>query len=138
VLVITTLHLPTRTNPHRIDYLGAALLTAGITAIVLVTTWGGTQYAWGSATIIGLGTFGVLALAAFGWVEMRVPEPILPLQLFRNANFSAIAGVTFVSGFRDVRRPIILLFPSSRRLLWSIYTRHSGFQALIVQADPSI
>jgi EmrB/QacA subfamily drug resistance transporter len=99
VLVITTLHLPSRTNPHRIDYLGAALLTAGITAIVLVTTWGGTQYAWGSATIIGLAAFGVLALGGFGWVETHVPEPILPLQLFRNRNFSAIAGVTFVSGF---------------------------------------
>jgi EmrB/QacA subfamily drug resistance transporter len=99
VLVITTLHLPSRTNPHRIDYLGAALLTAGITSIVLVTTWGGTQYAWGSATIIALATFGVAALLAFGWVETRVAEPILPLRLFRDRNFSAIAGITFVSGF---------------------------------------
>ena len=99
ILVVTTLHLPTKVNPHRIDYLGAALLTAGITAVVLVTTWGGTQYGWGSATIIGLGAFGVLALAAFCWVESRATEPMVPLRLFRDRNFSAIAGVTFVSGF---------------------------------------
>jgi EmrB/QacA subfamily drug resistance transporter len=99
LLVVTTLHLPTKTNPHRIDYMGAALLTAGITAVVLVTTWGGTQYGWGSATIILLGTFGVAALAAFCWVESRATEPILPLRLFRDRNFSAMAGVTFVSGF---------------------------------------
>jgi EmrB/QacA subfamily drug resistance transporter len=99
ILVITTLHLPTRSNPHRIDYLGAALLTAGITAVVLVTTWGGTQYAWGSATIVLLAVFGVGALVVFGWVEGRAAEPVLPLRLFKDRTFAAISGITFVSGF---------------------------------------
>jgi EmrB/QacA subfamily drug resistance transporter len=99
VLVVTTLHLPKRTTQHRIDYLGAALLSAGITAAVLVTTWGGTQYAWGSPTIITLAVGGAVALAAFLIVESRAAEPVLPLRLFRDLNFSATSGIAFLSGF---------------------------------------
>ena len=42
------LHLPKRRTEHRIDYLGAALLTTGVTGLVLVSTWGGVQYPWTS------------------------------------------------------------------------------------------
>ena len=63
-----------------IDYLGAALLTAGVSALILLTTWGGNEYAWGSPTIIGLGVAGVALLAAFVWQERRAAEPIIPLQ----------------------------------------------------------
>ncbi len=48
-MVTVVLHLPKKRAQARIDYLGAALLTVGITSLVLITTWGGTQYAWGSA-----------------------------------------------------------------------------------------
>ena len=99
VVVVTTLHLPKRTTEHRIDYLGAALLSAGIAAIVLVTTWGGTQYAWSSATIVGLALGGVAALVAFCLVEARAAEPVLPLWLFRDRNFSATSAIAFLSGF---------------------------------------
>jgi EmrB/QacA subfamily drug resistance transporter len=99
IVVATTLHLPSRTSEHSIDYLGAGLLTAAITAIVLVTTWGGTQYAWGSPTVLGLAALGAAALVAFIVVERRAAEPVLPLRLFRDRNFSASAGISFVSGF---------------------------------------
>ena len=46
--IIATLHLPKHKVQHKIDYLGAGVLAVGATAIVLVTTWGGSQYAWGS------------------------------------------------------------------------------------------
>src|SRR5438270_5593193 len=54
-VIATRLHLPkgNRTQ-HAIDYLGAGLLTTGIVALILVTTWGGNQYDWGSPTIVGL------------------------------------------------------------------------------------
>src|SRR3954463_4493635 len=55
-LTATALRLPARRGATvRIDYLGAALLAAGLTCLLLVTTWGGVQYAWGSAEISGLG-----------------------------------------------------------------------------------
>src|SRR5579862_8028586 len=43
-IVITRLHLHTPTRHHRIDYLGAALLTGAVGALILLTTWGGSTY----------------------------------------------------------------------------------------------
>src|SRR3954452_19566707 len=90
IVIMATLHLPKRRSEHRIDWLGAALLTVAITALVLITTWGGSQYAWGSTQIIGLAVLGAVTLVLFLLVERRVPEPIIPLGLFRNRNFTLI------------------------------------------------
>src|SRR5881296_890699 len=65
VIVITRLHLHTPTVRHRIDLLGAGLLSGGVGALILLTTWGGSTYAWGSRTIVGLGIAGVALLATF-------------------------------------------------------------------------
>lgn len=97
--VTAVLHLPKKRTEARIDYAGAALLTAGITALVLVTTWGGTEYAWGSGRIIGLAAGAVVALVAFLAVERRAVEPILPLHIFRSRNFSVITVIGFLVGF---------------------------------------
>ncbi|MFD1085773.1 MDR family MFS transporter [Micromonospora andamanensis] len=99
VLLIATMHLPKYRTEHRIDWLGAALLSVGITGIVLITTWGGNEYAWASPQILGLAMLAVVALVAFGFVERRVPEPILPLRLFANRNFALISVIGFLLGF---------------------------------------
>jgi EmrB/QacA subfamily drug resistance transporter len=93
--------LPARTErvQRRIDYMGAGLLAAALAAIVLLTTLGGTSYAWDSGFIIGLGVAAVVLLIAFVLVERRAPEPILPLRLFGNRVFSVTAGMGFVVGF---------------------------------------
>ncbi|MEV3990166.1 MDR family MFS transporter [Streptomyces sp. NPDC049837] len=100
-MVTAVLHLPKkqRDSRPRIDYLGAALLTVGITAIVLVTTWGGTEYAWDSAVIMELTAIGVVALAGFLLVETRAPEPIMPLHIFRSRNFTLMSVIGFLTGF---------------------------------------
>jgi len=96
--IIATLHLPRLRVAHKIDYLGAGILAAGATAIVLVTTWGGNQYAWGSAPIVSLIVVGVLATAAFIWWENRAVEPILPMHVFRNRNFTIATAMSFLLG----------------------------------------
>jgi EmrB/QacA subfamily drug resistance transporter len=98
IYLAVTMHLPRRKVPHKIDYLGAGLLAAAATAIVLLTTWGGTEYPWVSAQIIGLGVLAVLATAAFLLVEARAAEPVLPLHVFRNRNFSLATGMSFLLG----------------------------------------
>jgi EmrB/QacA subfamily drug resistance transporter len=98
-MISVVLHLPKKRVQARIDYLGAGLLTVSITSLVLITTWGGNQYGWGSAQILGLLALGVLALAAFLYVETRAAEPVLPLHIFRNANFSLISLIGFLVGF---------------------------------------
>ncbi|WP_432445285.1 MDR family MFS transporter [Streptomyces malaysiensis] len=97
--ITAVLHLPKKRSQGRIDYTGAALLTVGITALVLITTWGGNEYAWGSFEIIGLGALGVLALVAFLYVETKVAEPVLPLHIFRNRNFTLVTAIGFLTGF---------------------------------------
>jgi len=99
LVLIATLHLPRRRSVHRIDWLGAGLLTVSITALVLITTWGGSQYAWRSVQIAGLAGVALVTLVLFLMVERRAPEPIIPLGLFANRNFSLISGVGFLLGF---------------------------------------
>ncbi|HTP03107.1 MAG TPA: MDR family MFS transporter [Anaerolineales bacterium] len=99
LVILTTLHLPKRRSQHRIDWLGAGLLTAAITALVLITTWGGRQYTWASSQIAGLGFLAAASMGVFLWVERRAAEPILPLQLFTRRNFSLISGIGFLLGF---------------------------------------
>src|SRR4051812_22905500 len=64
-LIVGSLQLPVRRSRARIDYAGAALLAAAVSCALLVTTWGGRQYAWDSAQVVGLGVAGLALLAAF-------------------------------------------------------------------------
>jgi len=83
---------------HRIDYLGAALMTGATTSLVLVLTLGGGEYAWGSPLVIMLGAVGVGLSLAFVLVEQRVEEPILPLRLFDLRNFRVCGALSFLIG----------------------------------------
>lgn len=94
----SVLNLPFRRVEHPIDYLGASLLVAGLTCTVLVTTWGGTEYDWASPVILGLGFAGVALLVAFVFQERRATEPIMPLRLFRDANFRVASSAGFIVG----------------------------------------
>ena len=98
VYLWATLHLPYKKVPHKIDYLGAGMLAVAATAIVLLTTWGGTQYRWGSGQILGLGLVAVAAVVTFLYTETRAAEPVLPLHVFRNRNFSVATGMSFLLG----------------------------------------
>ncbi|MFI2436481.1 MDR family MFS transporter [Streptomyces sp. NPDC018693] len=98
-LISAVLHLPKKRAEARIDYLGAVLLTVGITAIVLVTTWGGTEYAWTSARIMELSFLGVAALVGFVFRQTRAAEPIVPLHIFRSGNFTLMSVIGFIAGF---------------------------------------
>src|SRR5258708_6211690 len=79
-------------------FLGAGVRAVAVAAIVLLTTWGGARYAWGSAPIVGLGVLAVAAAVAFLLTETRAAEPVLPLHVFRNRNFSLASGMSFLAG----------------------------------------
>ena len=91
----TVLNLPFERREHAIDYAGSALMVSGVSSLLLVTVWGGSQYAWASPQILGLGAAGVILMTAFVLWERRASEPILPPRLFRLPVF----GVTNVLGF---------------------------------------
>lgn len=99
VLIALNLHLPPMRSAARIDYAGAALLTTAITSAVLVTTWGGSQYAWTSPIIVALVVAAIAAAAGLILVERRAAAPVLPLDIFRNSNFSWTNILAFLTGF---------------------------------------
>jgi EmrB/QacA subfamily drug resistance transporter len=100
VVVALTMQLPGRRAERvAIDWQGAGLLAAGLAALTLLCSWGGSQYPWTSTPIITLGVVTVMALTAFVAVERRATEPVLSLALFRSRNFTAATMLTFLTGF---------------------------------------
>jgi EmrB/QacA subfamily drug resistance transporter len=85
-LVVISLTMPRRApqTRHAIDWLGAGILAAGTGALLLGLVWGGNEYPWGSAEVIGVLLAAVLLLAVFALVERRAAEPILPFDVLRN------------------------------------------------------
>jgi len=84
----------TRGRPN-IDVLGTLFIAIATTSLVLVTSWGGTEYDWDSPVILGLIASTVIGTLAFIWAERRAVEPIIPLWLFKDRNFTitTIAGL---------------------------------------------
>ncbi|MFI8489029.1 MFS transporter [Streptomyces rubrogriseus] len=97
-VVAVVLKLPRPRVKPRLDILGALLLAAASTCLVLLTSWGGTEYAWGSRVILGLGAGAVAATLLFLVAEHFAPEPLIPLRLFRDSIFNVTALVGLVVG----------------------------------------
>ena len=126
------LHLPSRYTPHRVDYLGTALLSGGVGALILLTTWGGNQYAWDSVTIIGLGIAGVVLLTLFVSQERRAKEPIIPLTLFRSRVFDVANAMGFTIGMAMFGA--IIFIPLYLQLVYGATPTGSGLRMLPLMA----
>ncbi|TXK19089.1 MDR family MFS transporter [Homoserinibacter sp. GY 40078] len=87
VMALIFLRLPKHKVAVKLDIAGIVTMAVAVTSIILVTSWGGTEYEWGSPTIIGLIVLAVVASALFVLAEHRAAEPIIPLAMFRSRNF---------------------------------------------------
>ncbi|MFI7007691.1 MFS transporter [Streptomyces sp. NPDC050145] len=92
------LKLPKPTKKARLDVLGALLLAAASTCLVLLTSWGGTEYAWGDRVIVGLGAGAAVCAVLFVVAEKYAAEPLIPLRLFRDSVFNLSGLVGMVVG----------------------------------------
>jgi EmrB/QacA subfamily drug resistance transporter len=128
VIVITRLHLHAPHTRHRIDYLGAGLLAGGVGALILVTTWGGNQYPWGSPEIVGLAVAGVVMLAGFIWQERRAAEPVIPLTLFRSRTFRLSTSMAFTIGMAMFGA--IIYLPLFLQLVYGASPTSSGLRMI--------
>jgi EmrB/QacA subfamily drug resistance transporter len=132
VIVVFRLHLHQPHHRHRIDYLGAVLLSAGVTALTLMTSWGGTEYPWGSATIIGLAVAGVVLLLAFALQERRAAEPIVPPQLFRSGVFNVASAIGATIGMAMFGA--IIFIPLFLQIVYGASATGSGLRMLPLMA----
>ncbi|KUM85600.1 MULTISPECIES: MFS transporter [Streptomyces] len=97
-VVTAVLKLPKPRVRPRLDLPGALLLAAASTCLVLLTSWGGTEYPWDSRTIVGLGAGAVASTVLFLVAEHFAAEPLIPLRLFRDSVFNVTGLVGLVIG----------------------------------------
>ncbi|WP_239089994.1 MDR family MFS transporter [Sphaerimonospora thailandensis] len=88
---------------HRIDYLGAVLLTVGSSLLILGLLEGGVAWSWGSPISLAIFAAGVALVVSFVLVERRAAEPVLPLWVFRHrvltgGNIAALGIGAFTIG----------------------------------------
>lgn len=104
VLLQRTLDLPVVRKDVKVDYLGALLITVGVSTLLVWSSLAGNQFAWGSWWTVALVGGGVLVLALAVRVESRAAEPIIPLSLFKNRTValatlaSVLVGVAMFGG----------------------------------------
>src|SRR3954469_12715289 len=104
VVLQKTLRVPTVRREVKLDYWGASLIVGGVSTLLVWVSLAGEQFAWNSATSWTLVALGVAALAVAGWVGRKVPEPVVPMWLFRQRTVvlsvlaSAVVGVVMFGG----------------------------------------
>ncbi|MCJ7859192.1 MDR family MFS transporter [Corynebacterium kalidii] len=88
VIAVFAMHLPARGDGKaRLDVWGTVFMAGFATCLILFLSWGGKDYEWGSATIIGLIVATVVCAVLFVLAELRAKEPLIPMALFANRNF---------------------------------------------------
>jgi EmrB/QacA subfamily drug resistance transporter len=125
VMAAVYLRMPVQKKARpKLDALGMVTMALATTAIVLVTSWGGREYAWGSPLILGLIGATVVIGALFVLVERRAVEPIIPLALFRDRNFNltTIGGLLSSIAFFGV----IIYMPTYLQMVTGLSATKSG------------
>src|SRR3954470_21820465 len=99
-LVVTSvaLKMPHVRREHTIDYLGASVIVASVTSLLLYTAWAGPDHGWTSELGLTLLIGGLVLAALFMVIELNVTEPIIPMQLFRNTTFRGANSFRFLIG----------------------------------------
>src|SRR5699024_6565323 len=95
-VAVACLHLPRRGSGAAPDKLGTALMMVGTSALILLATWGGHEYAWTSSVILGLGAVFLPCAVTFVVVERSVEQPLLPLRVFAARTLSLTSGAVLV------------------------------------------
>jgi EmrB/QacA subfamily drug resistance transporter len=97
-IVTVTLRVPYERIDHAIDWSGSLLLTATLTAVVLLASLGGRQVSWASPVVLGLGALAVV----LGWLflaqERRAVEPVVPTHVLGDHVIRVAAGLNATSG----------------------------------------
>jgi EmrB/QacA subfamily drug resistance transporter len=125
IVVLAFLRAPVQKKARvRLDVAGMTTMAIATTAIVLLISWGGREYAWGSPVILGLGGVAVVVGALLVLIERKAAEPIIPLHLFRDRNFNlATAGGLLTSlAFLGV----VVYMPSYLQMVTGLSAMKSG------------
>lgn len=93
------LQMPVMRRQHKIDWLGAGLVVGAVSSLLLYLNWAGEHYGWTDPVALILVVLSIVLTVVFVLVELRVEEPIIPMQLFRNSIFTVSNLFGFIMGF---------------------------------------
>ncbi|MFZ4894144.1 MDR family MFS transporter [Plantibacter sp. Mn2098] len=116
----------------KLDFAGMGLLALASTGLVLVTTWGGSTYAWDSITIIALIAATIVAAVAFVLVERTAAEPIMPLTLFRDRNFNLTTIAGLITGIAMFGA--LAYLPTYLQMVTGVNATEAGFLMIPMMA----
>ena len=120
--------LPVRSTRGRIDYLGAALLMAAVTAFLLVLSWGGIEYPWASAPVLGMLAVALVLTAVLVRQQFGIEHAILPPRMFANGVFTRGVILAFLTSIGLLGTTFLL--PLFFQLVRGADAATSGFQVI--------
>lgn len=98
VVAVFFLRLPKRGGARRTDWAGTILMAVSTTALILVASWGGNRYGWTDPVMLGLSALFLVTAIAFVLVELRAADPLIPMTLFAERNFTLSTGAGLIIG----------------------------------------
>ncbi|MFE0421279.1 MDR family MFS transporter [Streptomyces sp. NPDC058953] len=99
VVLQKTLRLPVvKRRDVKVDWLGATLISAAVSLLLIWVTFAGDSFGWASWQTYAMLGGTALLVAVFLWVESRTREPIIPLRLFRNRTIALASGASLFVG----------------------------------------
>lgn len=120
--------LPAAGRKGNLDLVGAALIVTTFVPMLLALTWAGTTYPWSSPIVIGMLAFSAVSLLAFIFIERRVSDPMLPLDLFKIRVFTMANLASFVINVAFLG--IVMFLPLFMQLVLGVSATNSGFTLL--------
>ena len=120
--------LPRNERPHKLDFLGAALMALASIAMMLALSWGGIHFPWGSIQVLGLFAVSVLLWAAFVWRLKTAEEPFIASDILGN---SVVAmGTIAVMLVMGCYIGITAYLPVYMELTFGLTASQSGFSLI--------
>lgn len=120
--------LPVPHVKRPVDYVGAVLLSAGLSLLLIAITRIGQGVAWSDAVNLELFGVALVALVAFLWQERRAAEPIIPLALFRIPTMALCCSILFIAFFQIVS--LSVLIPLRLQMMTDAGAEGSAFQLI--------
>ncbi|MGZ6339340.1 MAG: MDR family MFS transporter [Candidatus Limnocylindrales bacterium] len=97
-LIVLVLHERFERREHRIDWVGAATLTAGVVLLLFTVAEAGDIFGWGSPVFVALLVASMVLLGLFIRVELRVAEPLIDPNLVRQPLIAAGLAIQTLAG----------------------------------------
>lgn len=110
------------------DYLGTFFMIIATVSLILVSTWGGSQYAWTDPVILGLIASTVIAGTVLVILERRAADPLIPLDFFANRNFALTTGAGLVLGIAMFG--VLGYLPTYIQMVEGISATNAGFMMI--------